>query len=124
VRAQNELAAGQGLRTDNKRVNPMRHSTPFSPAEGRFDTSFLPMHADPMTGPEGAFVSDVTEEDDRVVVIYPHGNQPPKITVHNTPHGVHTVLANGVAVAVVARSNGPELDASEVVLVERYMTHA
>lgn len=74
------------------------------------------------SGPEGALIADDTANDDRIVVLYDHGAPPPEITIFQTAGQIQTVMANGVAVAVVARSDGPRLTAQDVVLVERFVS--
>lgn len=70
-------------------------------------------------GPTGALVPDSRQNCDHIAVVYDKGDTPPEITITQVSGMVHTVLANGVAVAVVARSNGKAPAASDVLLVER-----
>ena len=58
----------------------------------------------------------------RIAVVYDHGDPPPEITILRTAGNVQTVLANGVAVAIVACADGPDLAAEDVMLVERFRT--
>ncbi len=69
--------------------------------------------------PQGAFVPDTMHDCDQVAVVYNKGDNPPEITIREVSGSVHTVLANGVAVAVIARASGPALSADDVLLVER-----
>lgn len=71
------------------------------------------------TGLQCALVPDVRDEVDHVAVVYDKGQTPPRITVESVSGSVHKVLADGIAVAVVARSNGIAPSASDVLLVER-----
>ncbi|WP_227269332.1 hypothetical protein [Roseobacter weihaiensis] len=80
----------------------------------------LPLSAG--SGTEGALIADNTASDDRIVVLYDHGAPPPEITISQTAGQIQTVLANGVAVAVIARSGRPRLTAQDVVLVERFVS--
>ncbi len=98
----------------------MRQTQSTQACSAYFDATHLPVHATPIEAPEGAFMPHVEDDGDHVVVIYPHGNRPPEITVQNTSLDVQTVLADGIAVAIVARTNGPSLSPADVVLVERY----
>lgn len=69
--------------------------------------------------PQGVLVPDTLHNCDHVAVVYEKGQTPPEITIREVSASVHTVLANGVAVAVVARADGPVLSAGDVLLVER-----
>ena len=64
-------------------------------------------------------VTQRNEKEDRVAVVYEKGEAPPEITIHAVSGSVHTVLANGIAVAVVARASGPAVSADDVLLVEQ-----
>jgi len=77
------------------------------------------MHAEYEKGPKGALVPDRTGETDHVAVVYDQGETPPEITIRHNSKTVHTVLANGIAVAVVARAYGKAPSVSDVLLVER-----
>ena len=68
--------------------------------------------------PQGILVPDRTTKRDKVAVIYGTGHPPPRITVHNISEVVSSVHADGIAVAVVARADGPGLCAEDVLLVE------
>lgn len=69
--------------------------------------------------PQGAFVPDTMHDCDQVAVVYNKGETPPEITIRQVSGSVHTVLADGVAVAVIARATGPAVSAEDVLLVER-----
>ncbi len=69
--------------------------------------------------PHGALVPDTQHDCDQIAVVYDKGQRPPKITIRRVSGSVHTVLADGVAVAVVARASGPAPSAKDVLLVER-----
>lgn len=69
--------------------------------------------------PQGALVPDVLQNEDQIAVVYDKGQHPPEITINRVSRSVQTVLADGVAVAVVARAMGPALLAEDVLLVER-----
>ena len=73
-------------------------------------------------GPEGALIPDVEEHEDHIAVIYDKGEAPPEITITTVSRTVQTVLANGVAVAVVARATGPALTVDDILLVERFVS--
>lgn len=72
------------------------------------------------TGPQGALVPDTLHNCDQIAVVYDKGQRPPEITIVRVSGMVHTVLADGVAVAVVARANGPAPSAANILLVERF----
>jgi hypothetical protein len=82
----------------------------------------MPMGLTAMSGPQGALVSDEANGEGRIAVVYDHGDPPPEITISRTAGNVQTVLANGVAVAIVACADGPDLAAEDVMLVERFRT--
>ena len=77
------------------------------------------LHVRDATAPMGASVPDREEPYDHVAVIYPKGQTPPLITVENLSTSVQKVMANGVAIAVVARPEGPAIAPDDVLLVER-----
>lgn len=81
--------------------------------------SLMPMQAQCEKGPQGALVPDQTGEIDHIAVVYDQGDTPPEITIKQVSGSVHTVLADGVAVAVVARTTGRAPSVSDVLLVER-----
>ncbi|MEP5732582.1 MAG: hypothetical protein ABJL67_24790 [Sulfitobacter sp.] len=71
------------------------------------------------TTPQGALVPDNIKDCDQVAVVYNKGETPPEITINDVSGSVQTVLANGVAVAVIAKASGPALQVDDVLLVER-----
>lgn len=71
------------------------------------------------TTPQGALVPDTLHNCDQIAVVYDKGQVPPKITIAQVSGSVHTVMADGVAVAVVARASGPAPSVDDVILVER-----
>lgn len=75
-----------------------------------------PAHSDL---PHGILVPDTRNQRDRVAVVYAKGHPPPEITVEAISGTVTSVLADGVAVAVIARASGPDLSPEDVLLVER-----
>lgn len=72
--------------------------------------------------PEGAIVPDGRKEEDRIAVIYDSRETPPEITIHCSERQVQTVMANGVAVAIVACADGPLLTVDDILLVERVVS--
>ncbi|MGJ8625369.1 MAG: hypothetical protein ACSHXB_00305 [Sulfitobacter sp.] len=81
--------------------------------------SLLPAGAASDRNPQGALVPDVLHDCDQIAVVYDKGQTPPEITIRQVSGYVHTVLADGIAVAVVARASGPAPSAADVLLVER-----
>lgn len=81
--------------------------------------SLMPLKAECESGPKGALVPDAKGETDHIAVVYDEGEMPPEITIKQVSGSVHTVLANGIAVAVIARATGKAPTASDVLLVER-----
>lgn len=81
--------------------------------------SLMPVQAKYETGPIGALVPDGIGETDHIAVVYDKGEKPPEITIKQVSGSVHTVLANGIAVAIVARATGKAPSVSDVLLVER-----
>lgn len=71
--------------------------------------------------PEGALITGDTAEEGKIAVIYNRGDTPPEITITGNAGAVQTILANGMAVAVVARADGPQLTSEDVMLVERFV---
>jgi hypothetical protein len=69
--------------------------------------------------PQGLLVPDTINKRDQIAVVYDKGNPPPEITIQAISGTVHSVLADGIAVAVVARATGPAPQVDEVLLVER-----
>lgn len=70
--------------------------------------------------PQGLLVPDTGFKTEKVAVVYNKGDTPPEITVQAISTDVQTVLADGVAVAVVARAAGPLISPEDVLLVERH----
>lgn len=81
--------------------------------------SLMPVKADCERGPKGALVPDAKGESDHIAVVYDQGDAPPEITIKQVSGSVHTVLANGIAVAVIAKASGEAPSVSDVLLVER-----
>lgn len=82
----------------------------------------MPVTMGPASGPEGAIIPDLAEDEDKIAVVYDKGQTPPTITITDVSGGVQTVHANGVAVAIVACADGPRLTVGDVLLVERFVT--
>jgi len=82
-------------------------------------TGLSPAGAEQTTAPHGALVPDALHDCDQIAVVYDKGQTPPEITIAQVSGSVHTVLADGVAVAVVARASGPAPCVEDVILVER-----
>lgn len=70
-------------------------------------------------GPMGALVPAGLRDTDKIAVIYDKGQTPPTITIQEVSGSVHKVMADGVAVAVVACASGPAPSKEDVLLVER-----
>ena len=83
--------------------------------------SLLPAIQDREPGLHCALVPHSDDGCDHIAVVYKKGDAPPEITIHEVSGSVHTVCADGVAVAVVARADGPAPQADDVLLVERYV---
>ncbi|QUJ77852.1 hypothetical protein KDD17_07935 [Sulfitobacter albidus] len=66
---------------------------------------------------------DRQEEHDHIAVVYDEGDTPPEITIRQVSGTVHTVLADGIAVAVVANTSGRVPSPSDVLLVARSAHH-
>ena len=71
------------------------------------------------SAPHCALVPDTEHDCDQIAVVYDKGKSPPTITITQVSGSVHTVMADGIAVAVVARASGPAPCADDVILVER-----
>jgi hypothetical protein len=84
-------------------------------------SAMIPVHGAPMSEPEGVFVPTSGDHSCKVAVIYARGRTPPTITILSDIKGIQTVCADGVAVAVVASSEGPDLSPDDVMLIERYV---
>ena len=69
--------------------------------------------------PQGALVESKERDQDFVAVVYNKGDMPPEISIQSLCENVHTVIADGVAVAVVARADAPPPKVQDVLLVER-----
>lgn len=95
--------------------------------EHRYDTGLQWEHATGLaprgaaceTSPQGALVPNRRHNCDQIAVVYDKGQMPPKITIAQVSGSVHTVMADGIAVAVVARASGPAPSVEDVILVER-----
>lgn len=116
----NRASARQPGGMEKSNVMPQAHARMSVSGSGL--ARQMPIAAGSVPGPEGALLHDDDAEQDRVAVVYDHGETPPCITVTDAGSGVQTVLANGVAVAVVARAEGPKITADDVLLVERFVT--
>jgi hypothetical protein len=81
--------------------------------------SLMPVGAASERTPQGALVPDTLHDCDQIAVVYDKGQNPPEITITQVSGYVHTVHADGVAVAVVARTTGPAPAVEDVLLVER-----
>lgn len=81
----------------------------------------MPVSGAPSCGPEGALIPDGADHEDKIAVVYDKGDNPPTITITEVSGDVQTVLADGVAVAVVACADGPKLTVKDVLLVERFV---
>lgn len=92
----------------------------YTSAEQR--TRHLAFNLTPPAGPEGAVIGagHGGTVQSQIAVYYDHAAKPPKITISRNAGSVQTVLADGVAVAVVAGANEPELRKEDVVLIARY----
>lgn len=82
-------------------------------------TGLTPAKTSEIPGPQGALVPDTLHDCDQIAVVYDKGQTPPRITVKQVSGSVHTVLADGIAVAVVASASRPTLNPDDVLLVER-----
>ncbi|MGJ8615782.1 MAG: hypothetical protein ACSHWS_03010 [Sulfitobacter sp.] len=81
--------------------------------------SLMPVGATSERTPQGALVPDALHDCDQIAVVYDKGQTPPEITITQVSGSVHTVHADGIAVAVVARASGPAPSVEDVLLVER-----
>jgi hypothetical protein len=81
--------------------------------------SLMPLTAKCEKGLMGALVPNADGDTDHIAVVYDKGEMPPEITIKQVSGSVHTVLANGIAVAVVGRATGKAPSASDILLVER-----
>ena len=80
----------------------------------------MPMGLDASGCPQGALISTQADEEERIAVVYDHGETPPEITIKQTEGNIQTILANGIAIAIVACAAGPQLSVKDVVLLERF----
>jgi hypothetical protein len=80
----------------------------------------MPLDPEMGAAPDGAMLSGDPADKGKIAVVYNRGESPPEITIHDAGGPVQTVMANGVAVAIVARADGPPLTGSDVLLVERF----
>jgi hypothetical protein len=128
----------QGRRFDHLQVNaaPQLGSVPevksdrktmpsFNPSahHGRAGQArYMPVSAHRAQEPEGAILPDVEEEEDRIAVVYARGETPPEITISRISGTLQMVLADGVAVAIVASQDASRLRPQDVLLVERFVS--
>lgn len=82
----------------------------------------IPVTSDVSNQPEGVLIPDDGKLGDKVAVVYNLGDVPPEITIKESAGHVQTVLANGIAVAIIAKAEGPRLTVDDILLVERYVT--
>ena len=82
----------------------------------------IPMAKEFSGSPEGVIIRDGLEDEDRIAVIYDSRDTPPEITIAATAGQVQIVMANGVAVAIVACADGPRLTVDDILLVERVVS--
>ena len=67
-----------------------------------------------------ALLPDAQNDNDHIAVLYNTGETPPEITIEEVSGTVHTVRADGVAVAVIASVSAAAAPrADRVLLVER-----
>jgi len=99
----------------------MAHSLQDTPTRYEWSKakSLLPSNAHYERGLTGALIPDAEGQTDHVAVVYDEGETPPEITINKVSGSVHTVLANGVAVAVIASANSKAPRVADVLLVER-----
>lgn len=83
--------------------------------------SLMPATESHQAGLQGALVPDRLKDCDHIAVVYNKGDTPPEITIQQVSGSVHTVCADGIAVAVVARATGPAPKVDDVLLVERFI---
>lgn len=82
-------------------------------------TGLMPFPDRAQRSPQGILVPNSRTKRDAVAVVYNKGAPPPEITVKAISGSVTSVLADGVAVAVVAHAKGPDLTPEDVLLVEQ-----
>jgi len=83
-------------------------------------TQRVPLGARASQARQGSLTTSDELGPDKITVVYEHGDPPPKITVEQTARKIQTVLADGVAVAVVASADGAQVSIDDVVLIERF----
>lgn len=81
--------------------------------------SLLPRRSQCERGLTGALIPNSGGENDHIAVVYDEGDLPPKITIKQISGSVHTVMANDVAVAVIASAHGHAPHVSDVLLIKR-----
>ena len=81
----------------------------------------LPAETAALSTPWGVLVPNRQTKRDQVAVVYDRGSPPPEITIQSIAGNVQSVIADGVAVAVVAQAAGPALSPEDILLVERYI---
>lgn len=82
----------------------------------------IPMSKEFSGRPEGVIIPDAIDDEDLIAVIYDSRDAPPEITISATAGHVQIVMANGVAVAIVACADGPRLRVDDILLVERIVS--
>jgi hypothetical protein len=90
-----------------------------TPSEWHAAKGLFPCAREAETGLHGALIPDGQQDNDFIAVVYDKGEKPPEITIQEVSGSVHTVWANGVAIAIVANASGPAPDVNDVLLVER-----
>ncbi|MEM6941397.1 MAG: hypothetical protein AAF943_07400 [Pseudomonadota bacterium] len=98
----------------------MKHFRDTCEAQWEAATGLAPITLDNGQTPQGMLLAEPGEKRDRIAVVYDHAEKPPEITVQDISNTVRTVLANGVAVAIVACATGPALTPDDVLLVAQY----
>jgi len=106
----------QLVRQESTLPNPPLHNQTYQWSEAK---SLMPAQAKDETGITGALVPDSQGETDHIAVVYDKGEVPPEITIKQISGSVHSVLADGIAVAVIARASGTAPSPEDVLLVER-----
>lgn len=87
--------------------------------EWQMATGLLSANNPHQTGLQGALVPDSEHEYDHIAVVYDKGDSPPEITIRRISVTVHQVLADGIAVAIIAQTGGHVPTPADVLLVER-----
>jgi len=82
----------------------------------------MPVSAHRAQAPEGAILPDADEETDQIAVVYSRGENPPVVTISRISEKLQMVLADGIAVAIVASHDGNRLTPQDVLLVERFVS--